>query len=115
MRWECGLRKQWAPRKQLKSALLALLEIKTVPSNTMLPDATDVWLFPFPFIATSALSWTVRLLDVMDVRLLPFIATNVLSWTARLLDVSLCGVGNWGVICINVINGVRRQIQHFAS
>jgi hypothetical protein len=56
-----------------------------------------------------------RLLNVTDVRPLPFIATNVLSWTARLLDVSLRGVGNWGVICINVVNGVRRQIQHFAS
>ena len=115
MRWECGLRKKWAPRKQLKSALLVLLKIKTVPSTTTLPNVTDVWLFPFPFIVTSALSWTVRLLDVTDVRLLPFIATNALSWTARLLDVSLRGIGNWGLICINVINGVRRQIQHFSS
>ena len=111
MRWGYGLRKKWAPRKQLKSALLALLEIKTVPSTTTLPDVTDVWLFPFPSIATSVLSWTVRLLDVTDVRLLPFMATR----TARLLDVSLRGVGNWGLICINAINGVRRQIQHFAS
>ena len=43
MRWGYGLRKKWAPRKQLKSALLALLEIKTVPSTTTLPDVTDLW------------------------------------------------------------------------
>lgn len=125
MRWVCTrMAKKRVPkktRKQLKSALLALLlvEIKTVLSNATMPERRKMSLILVVEINT--ILWTATLtvpsitalLDGRVMGIILVVEIETFSWTTTLYDGSLLVVGSWRQIRIKVINWVRWQVQRF--
>ena len=123
MRWVyTRMAKKMVPkktRKQLKSALLALLlvEIKTVLSNATEGRKLSLILV----VEINAVLWTatltvpsiMALLNGREMGFILVVKIKTFSWTATLSDGSLLVVGSWRQIRINVINWVRRQVQRF--